>query len=105
MPPVASIHKDACVPEAQFSLSLSCDLIPSLQIEYKWLQTVYTAINGMSDDVDVNGNYSWAAYNASLQSVEKLPRPDVSLLLPMFRDPANRPTMICHAVNIIASAI
>jgi hypothetical protein len=64
LPPVTSIHKDACVPEAP----LSCDLLPSaLQLEYKWLQTVYTAIDGMSDDVEMNGNYSWAAYNASLQ--------------------------------------
>jgi hypothetical protein len=52
----------------------------------------------------MNGNYSWAAYNASLQSVKSLDHPDVSVLLPMFRDPAHSPAMICHAMNIIASA-
>jgi hypothetical protein len=86
-------------------MSLSCDLLPSaLQLEYEWLQTVYSAINGMSDDVEMNGNYSWAAYNASLQSGKSLDHPDVSVLLPMFRDPAHSPAMICHAMNIIASA-
>ncbi len=86
-------------------MSVNSELLPSVnKLEYTWLDAVYTAVQDIDMDAEVTGQYSWAAYNASWRVIEKLHRPDVSILLPMFRDPAHSPAMICHAMTIISSA-
>ena len=47
---------------------------------------------------------SWAAYNASMNPVQII-HSDVSVLLPLFCDPAHRPAMLCHGMTIITSAV
>ncbi len=85
-------------------MSVNSELLPTVnKLEYTWLDAVYAAIQYTDIDAGVTGQYSWAAYNASCQVIEKLHRPDVSILLPMFRDPAHSPAMICNAMTIISS--
>jgi len=75
-----------------------------LEFEYNWLNSVSTAVKADNPAADSLGNYSWAAYNASKQPAQTI-HSDVSVLLPLFRDPAHSPAMICHAMTIIASAV
>jgi hypothetical protein len=103
LPPVASIYKDVAIPEAHFIMLT--DLSPtSLHPDYKWLESVNKAIQNLSENAKVAGNLSWAAYNANCQLLKTFYHPYLSVLLPMFCDPAHSPAMICHAMNIIACA-
>jgi hypothetical protein len=49
-------------------------------------------------------NCSWLAYHAS-HVITQTHLSDLSVMLPMFRDAAHSPAMICHTLTIIKTAV
>ena len=70
--------------------------------ETDWLQQVKEMI--FVEELSKSDVVSWAAYHtlqASLSSHESA----ITLLLPLFTENAHSVTMICHAINVVKSAV
>ena len=103
LPPVGSLCKDISVPDVAFTVEETSALTASgLRSESEWLDKVCDVIE--KNDNDSALNCSWAAHHASLQPAVTHVC-DVNVLLPLFRDPAHSPAMICHAMSIVQSAV
>jgi hypothetical protein len=103
LPPVASVNKDSSVPKVDITFVENTELcFKTLTEEYEWLDKVSSIVN--TDSTELINNCSWAAYHASLQP-DRGNCCDVSILLPLFRDPAHSPAMLCHTMTIVASAV
>ena len=76
-----------------FELSQDCP-----NEDHKWLKHVKTTQD--SDPV----NLSWAAYHAS-RATEKKQHPNLSALLPVWRDDSKSPAMIKHSLDVVKDAV
>ena len=50
-----------------------------------------------------NPNVSWSAYNAS--NIDTIKGPNLSALLPLFREPSKSAAMVKHGMDLIKKAI
>ena len=76
-----------------FKLSQDC-----LNEDYKWLEHVKTTQD--SDPL----NLSWSAYHVS-SATEKKQHPELSALLPVWRDDSKSPAMIKYSVDVVKDAV
>ena len=76
-----------------FKLSQDC-----LNEDYKWLEHLKTTQD--SDPL----NLSWSAYHVS-SATEKKQHPELSALLPVWRDDSKSPAMIKHSLDVVKDAV
>ena len=76
-----------------FNLSEDC-----LNADRKWLEHV------KGTEGSDAANISWATYHAS-QLTEKKQNPDLSALLPVWRDDSKSPAMIMHSLDVVKDAV
>ena len=112
VPRVMSLPKMVCVPKCSVSLpELSTGVNNAINDQYNWLLTVektvaFTGCNSvdLTEDVAADNCVNWSAYH-SRQNISSDKATDVTTLLPLFRDAAHSPAMLCHALTIIQKAV
>jgi len=112
VPCVKSLPKMVCVPTCSESLPEdSPENSSAMNDQYKWLFTVEKAVASASSnppeltgDLAVDNCVNWSAYH-SRQNISSDKATDVTTLLPLFRNAAHSPAMLCHALTIIQKAV
>ena len=102
--PIAQPNKDIIVPDCGSLVAHTESLTQELSIEYEWLARVHQLSSQDEDEDSFQvSDSSWAAYHARVLSVGQNST-SVNTLLPLFRDAAHSPAMICHAMKVAISA-
>ena len=85
--------------EGVTTLTIASDLLAtSREKEYGWLLHVCSKLN--NEQLGKNDYLSWAAYHASRQLPELRKVCNITLL-PLFKEHANTPAMICHSMKVL----
>ena len=99
VPPSVLPNREPVLPEKKGELKSNCQLIPlALEREKKWLNHVK---NELQKENTADMKLSWAAYYASQLEQNKQSIPDITSLLPLFKEEAKSAAMISHSFNVV----
>ena len=76
------------------TFTAASDLLAASREEYGWLQHVCSKLN--NEQLGENDNLSWAS-----RQVPELRKVCNITLLPLFKEHANTPAMICHSMKVL----
>jgi len=112
IPPVGPLQKDTLTPKLDQSLvSESPSYALEMSSEHAWLERLCDLLDcGNCSDIassdTINSvDCSWSSYHASAQSSVPQNQISTSVLLPLFRDQAHSPAMMCHAMTIVMNTV
>ena len=103
VPPSVLPSREPVLPEKKGELKSNCQLIPlALEKEEKWL-------NHIKDELEKENTadmkLSWVAYHASQLEQNEQSIPDITSLLPLFKEEVKSAAMICHSFNVVKNAV
>ena len=104
VPPSVLPNRESVLPEKKGELKSNCQLIPlALEKEEKWLYHVLLK-GELEKENTADMKLSWAAYHASQLEQNEQSIPDITSLLPLFKEEAKSPAMIRHSFNVVKNA-
>ena len=95
---IPPFYVSSSAPSPDFPENPAQEIISGIfQEESDWMKSVRDSSN------ENKSALSWAAYNAA--ACNSVKDPDISALLPMWRESSKSPAMIRHAINVIIRAV
>ena len=103
VPPSVLPNREPVLPEKKGELKSNCQLIPlALEKDGKWLNHVKDELEKENTE---DMKLSWAAYHASQLEQNEQSIPDITSLLPLFKEEAKLAAMIRHSFIVVKNAV